>query len=128
MKKIIVFSAILLIVGCGNFSKQEISQDEINARLEAARKADSLLNLSKTIEEERNLTQVFSGIHAHGIMGSGNLAFDAHQDPEATRRLIRNYALLAERYRESAPQVEEARRKMIQAYQEAQREEQRRIY
>jgi hypothetical protein len=127
MKNLLFFSAILLIFACVNSPKQEISQAEINARAEAARKADSLLSSSKKMEEQKNLTQAFSGIHAH-TMGSGNLAFDAHQDPEATRRLIRNYALLAERYRESAPKVEEARRKMIQEYQKAQEEEKRRIY
>jgi len=120
------FCAFLLIFGCA--SKTELSQDEIDARVEAARKADSLLNSSKKIEEQRNLTQTFSGIHAHGLMGSGNLAFDAHQDPEATRRMIRNYARLAEDYKKIAPKIEENRRKMIQAFKESQKEEERRIY
>lgn len=112
--------------GCSS-QKQELSQAEIDAQIEAVRKTDSLLNSSKKVEEAKNLTQAFSGIHNH-ITGTGNLAFDAHQDPVKTRRMIENYAKLAEMYKENAPKVEEARRKMIEKHKEAQRQEAARIY
>jgi len=95
--------------------KKEISQAETDAQAEAARKSDSLINSSKKVIENKNLTQSFAGIHSH-IYGSGDLAFDAHQDPVKTRRMIRNYAKLAEKYREYAPKIEEARRKMLESY------------
>jgi len=132
MMKLLLPSMIFLVFGCFDSPKQELTQDEINARIEAkreaARKADSLLNSSRQIEEARNLSQAFAGIHVHGLGGSGNLAFDAHQDPEQTRRMIRSYAILAEKYKENAPRIEEARRKMIRNFQEAQEEENRRLY
>jgi molecular chaperone DnaK (HSP70) len=127
LKEILFFSVFLLIFGCFSSSEKELSQEEIDAKIEAARKTDSLLSSSKKVEESKNLTQSFAGVHGH-LMGTGNLAFDAHQDPVKTRRMIRNYAKLAERYRENAPKVEEARRKMIKAYQDAQKEEAERIY
>ena len=121
-------SILILAFGC-NSPKQELSQAEIDAKIEAARKTDSLLNSSKKLEETKNLSQAFSGIHGHsGLMGTGNLAFDAHQDPEKTRMMIRNYARMAERYKESAPKIESARRKMIERYKEAAAEEAARVY
>jgi len=130
MRITLLLSLFFLIVGCANSAKpiSEPTQAETDARREAARLADSLLNFSSLAEEELGLSGAFVGVHTHGIRGSGNLAFDAHQDPAATRRLLQNYALLAERYREAAPKVEEARRRMIAAFNEAQREEERRLY
>ncbi|MCL2845792.1 MAG: hypothetical protein FWE23_10165 [Chitinivibrionia bacterium] len=128
---IFLHSLFLLFFGCGNNSVQQysrLSQVEIEARIEAARLADSLLNFSSIMEEERDLSGAFSGVHVHGLRGSGNLAFDAHQDPAATRRLLQSSAILAERYREMAPQVEEARRRMIASFNEARKEEERRLY
>jgi hypothetical protein len=127
VKKSLFFFAFLLLLGCADSPKQELTKEEVAARAEAARRADSLINWSRQLEEDRNLSQAFSGIHTH-IMGSGNLAFDAHQDPELNRRMVRASAAIAEQYRKTAPKVEEARRQMIQAFQEAQREEERRVY
>ena len=121
-------SAFFFAFGCGTSPKQEISQAEIDAKIEAARKTDSLLNVSEQVEEARNLTQAFSGIHVHALGGSGNLAFDAHQDPQQTRLMIRGFAALAENYSENAQRIEEARRQMIRNFQEKQEEENRRAY
>jgi hypothetical protein len=127
MKKICFLFVFFMLLGCLNQPKKEVSQEEINAQIEAARKTDSLLNSSKKVMENKNLTQSFMGIHNH-LMGSGNLAFDAHQDPIKTRRMIRNYAKLAERHKEYAPKIEEARRKMLEAYRKSAKEEEARIY
>jgi hypothetical protein len=123
----LLFSVFLLSFAC-NPPKQGLSQEELEAKIEAARKTDSLLNWSKGIEDARGLSLVFSGVHAHGIMGTGNLAFDAHQDPEQARLMIRGFATLAENYKENVTKIEEARRQMIRDFQKAQEEENRRIY
>jgi len=132
MRITFLLSLIFLFLGCvDNSSVQEYSQltqAQIDARIEAARLADSLLSYSSALEEQRDLSSSFAGIHRHGLMGSGNLAFDAHQDPEATRRLLQSYAILADRYREMAPQIEEARRRMIAEFNAARKEEERRLY
>ncbi|MDR0305179.1 MAG: hypothetical protein LBH98_10520 [Chitinispirillales bacterium] len=127
MKKLLFPLALFLLIGCLKQPKKELSQEEKATQTEAARKADSLINFSKKVIETRDLAQSFAGIHNH-LMGSGNLAFDAHQDPVKARRMMKNYAKLAERYREYAPKVEEARRKMIQSYKESVKEEEARIY
>jgi hypothetical protein len=127
MKRACFVFAMFLLFGCLGQSKVELSQEEIAAQAEAARKTDSLLNSSKKVMDTKNLTQSFSGVHNH-LTGSGNLAFDAHQDPEKTRRMIRNYAILAEKYKANAPKAEEARRKMIESYMKSVREEEARIY
>ena len=127
MKRFCFLLAAFLVLGCSLQSKKEISQAEIDAQAEAARKSDSLINSSKKVIEDKNLTQSFAGIHSH-IYGSGNLAFDAHQDPVKTRRMIRNYAKLAEKYKEYAPRIEEARRRMLESYKESVRQEEARIY
>lgn len=115
-----------MVFGC-NSPKQEISQAEIDAKIEAARKTDSLLSSSKKLEESKNLSQAFMGVHGH-TMGTGNPAFDAHQDPVKTQQMIRNYARMAERYKENAPKIESARRKMIERHREMQKEEAARVY
>ena len=127
MKRYCFFLAAFLLLGCSFQSKKEISQAEITAQAEATRKSDSLINSSKKVIEDKNLTQSFAGIHSH-IYGSGNLAFDAHQDPVKTRRMIKNYAKLAEKYKEAAPRIEEARRRMLESYRESVRQEEARIY
>lgn len=127
MKRFCFLLAAFLLLGCSLQPKKEISQAEINAQAEAARKSDSLINSSKKVIENKNLSQSFSGIHSH-IYGSGNLAFDAHQDPVKTRRMIRNYAKLAEKYKEYAPKIEEARRRMLESYRESVKQEEARIY
>jgi maltooligosyltrehalose synthase len=127
MRKLCFLFMFLLLFGCFDAKEKKLSQEEIDAQTEAERKTDSLVNFSKKVIETRNLTQSFSGVHNH-IMGSGNLAFDAHQDPVKTRRMIENYAKLAERYKEYAPKIEEGRQKMIKAYKEAQKEEEKRVY
>jgi len=127
MKRFCFLLAFFLFFGCSLQPKKEISQAEIDAQTEAARKSDSLINSSKKVIEDKNLTQSFAGIHSH-IYGSGNLAFDAHQDPVKTRRMIKNYAKLAEKYKEAAPRIEEARRRMLESYRESVRQEEARIY
>ena len=81
MKLICFLFLPFLLLGCFATQKQDVSQEELAARIEAVRKSDSLINYSKDVMETRNLAQAISGVHTHGIMGSGNLAFDAHQDP-----------------------------------------------
>lgn len=127
MKNFCFLFAAFLLSGCLSSPEKEISQAEIDAQAEAARKSDSLMNFSKKVMENKNLTQSFTGIHSH-LMGSGNLAFDAHQDPVKTRRMINNYAKLAEKYKEYAPKIEEARRKMLESYKESVKQEEARIY
>ena len=128
LKTTLLFSVFLLLFGCVNPPRPQLSQDEIDAKIEAARKTDSLLNLSQQIEESRNLAQAFAGIHVHGLGGSGNLAFDAHQDPDRTRQILLEYEKLAERYAGSEPKIREARLQMIRNFQEEKEEEMRRIY
>jgi len=127
MKTLCFLSAAFLLLGCSLQPKKEISSAEIAAQAEAARKSDSLINSSKKVIENKNLAQSFAGVHNH-IYGSGNLAFDAHQDPVKTRRMIKNYAKLAEKYKEFAPKIEEARRKMLESYRESVKQEEARIY
>jgi len=128
LKTTLLFSVFLLLFGCVNPPRPQLSQDEIDAKIEAARKTDSLLNLSQQIEESRNLAQAFAGIHVHGLGGSGNLAYDAHQDPVETQRMLKFYNLIAEVNKEKFSLAEDARRQALINHREAKEEEMRRIY